>query len=288
MVDRPGQSCVHYPDFIGVGAMRCGTTWITERLRAHPAIHIPEDFKEVHFFDKFYDKGMPWYLSNFNEASPGQIFGEFTPNYMRSPEALERMAKHCSQSKIIVSLRDPVERIQSHHEFLRIRKEISPDIGEAIADERYDLLNAGMYGKQMQAILEHYPMDRVHVILFDDIRYQPDRVLQSLYQFLDVNDSFKPEGLTTRSNARHGVRSRGLAAVMRWVRHWVKPSISGRQRFKRWGIFKVGKWINRLNSTRASRQKMDDSTQTKIREMYADDLRLLDKLLHGRVSHWLP
>src|SRR5262245_48289245 len=99
------------PDFIGIGAQRCATSWIYECLACHPQVYMPE--KEIHFFDCEFERGMDWYLNHFSTAHAGKLCGEFTPDYLSSPVAIERLRDLVPQAKLIISLRHPVQRAYS-------------------------------------------------------------------------------------------------------------------------------------------------------------------------------
>src|SRR5690554_4713037 len=94
------------PTFIGVGAMKCATTWLSECLRYHPEVFV-SDIKELHFFSTNYDKGSEWYLNNFKNAKSKKAIGEFSVSYMDSPLYAERMADLLGSVKIIISVRNP-------------------------------------------------------------------------------------------------------------------------------------------------------------------------------------
>ncbi len=274
------------PAFIGIGAMRCGTTWIAQRLREHPEIHIPADFKEIHYFDQFYKQGMEWYLANFSKTQPDQICGEFTPSYLRTESVRERIKQDLPQTKLIVSLREPAARAHSHHNFLQIRTDISPSFLEAIMDERYDILKAGLYGEQLSKWFHSFPPEQIHIILFDDIRDHPAKTISELYHFLGVDHEFLPPGLTHQENVRHGVHSLRLAGLMRGIRHLIRPHLISRQRLKRLGLFKLGKWINHVNSTPASATSQDNSGESFLQAYYQQDIELLESILGKDLSTW--
>src|SRR5215213_2627672 len=98
-----------YPDFIIIGTQRGGTTSLYRYLTAHP--DIGQAFrKEVHFFDRYYNKGIDWYLANFPLRGEFPIVGEASPYYVFHPDVPERILAAVSQAKFIVLLRNPVDR----------------------------------------------------------------------------------------------------------------------------------------------------------------------------------
>src|SRR5262249_32439169 len=108
------------PAFLIVGAQRCGTTSMFKTLRQHPAVLAPPLQKGIHYFDKNYDRAPAWYRSHFplraNAArAEGRVgvvpmTGESSPYYMFHPLAPQRIAADLPGVRLIVLVRDPVER----------------------------------------------------------------------------------------------------------------------------------------------------------------------------------
>lgn len=106
------------PDFVVIGAMRCGTTSLHHRLVQHPSI-VPALKKEIHFFDLEFERGARWYRSHFPHqarlASRGLLTGEASPYYLSHPLAARRAAEVIPDTRLIVVLRNPVDRAYSHY-----------------------------------------------------------------------------------------------------------------------------------------------------------------------------
>ena len=104
-------------DFIGIGAPKSGTTWLSECLREHPRVCMSEP-KEIHFFNKTYAfywkkqewkymKGMEWYAEHWRGCTSGQKRGEFSVFYMQDESTPELIHKHFPHVKLIACLRHP-------------------------------------------------------------------------------------------------------------------------------------------------------------------------------------
>ncbi|MBO3750767.1 sulfotransferase [Streptosporangiaceae bacterium NEAU-GS5] len=102
------------PSFLIVGAQRCGTTSLYRALAQHPELRKPVFHKGVHYFDVAYDKGLGWYRAHFPIQSPGMAF-ESSPYYLFHPLAAARIARDLPEVRLIVLVRDPVERAASAH-----------------------------------------------------------------------------------------------------------------------------------------------------------------------------
>lgn len=113
------------PAFLIVGAQRCGTTSMFRALTGHPAVLPPFLRKGVHYFDTGYDPALSWYRAHFPlrltaaavraRTGTDPITGESSPYYMFHPLAAERIARDLPEVKLIVLVRDPVERAYSAH-----------------------------------------------------------------------------------------------------------------------------------------------------------------------------
>ena len=111
------------PDFLIVGAQRSGTTSMFKTLVQHPGVARPFLRKGVHYFDKHYEEGPAWYRGHFPLAATSRarrrgrrpLTGESSPYYLFHPLAAERIARDLPGVRLIVMLRDPVERAYSAH-----------------------------------------------------------------------------------------------------------------------------------------------------------------------------
>jgi len=102
------------PNLLCVGNVKAGSTSLNETLNQHSQIFMAKE-KEIHFFDFNYDKGFDWYESHFKQHTNELIVGETTPNYMYRDIFLDRIYNYADDLKIIVLIRNPIERALSHH-----------------------------------------------------------------------------------------------------------------------------------------------------------------------------
>lgn len=209
------------PDFVLVGAQRCGTTSLFRSLIGHPQVARPTVFKGVNYFDLNYFRGWSWYLAHFpvsralawktRHEGPPSVF-EASGYYLYHPFAMERMARDLPGAKIVVMLRDPVERAYSayQHELARgfewedflTALDLEEDrlIGEvermrrdptyeSFSHRHHSYLHRGHYAEQLERVLRHYPRDQVHVVMSEDFFAQPGDELSSLCAFLGLQPS---------------------------------------------------------------------------------------------------
>ena len=200
-----------WPDFLVIGAQRCGTTTFFHYLSQHPRIIMPP-VKEVHFFDVHYAKGTAWYRSLFPNrlTSWGKVTGEASPYYLFHPLAPLRVAALLPNVKLILLLRDPVDRAfsQFHHERKRgfepltsfeeaIRMEPVRTAGEEerlTVDEQATsdsfrhqaYLARGLYFRQIQRWLRYFKRSQMLFLKSEDLYQDPAGTLKRTHAFLGV------------------------------------------------------------------------------------------------------
>ncbi|MFL6239524.1 MAG: sulfotransferase family protein [Actinomycetes bacterium] len=196
------------PDFLIVGAMRAGTTSLAAWLAAHPQVFMPAD-KELHFFQPpvWGRRDVDWYREQFAGADPEQRAGEATPAYMAHRVFIERMASVVPDARLVVSLRNPVERAWSQYRHAVARGEersFRAVIDEELARDPADWRTSGMclargrYAEQLRALTDYYRRDRVHVVLFEAVTAEPEPAYVAMCRFLGIDDEFRPSVLGQR------------------------------------------------------------------------------------------
>lgn len=191
-------------DFIGIGAARCGTTWIAKCIAEHPQLFIPDE-KEIHFFDndRRYKQGLKLYKEYFKNNTNNLSQGEFSPRYMLYKKSLERIEDKFPNIKVIVSLREPLERSISQYSYFRFnkKKEDENDFMEALTGYyKEDYLFKSLYAEQLKNVFATFERDKILIILYDNIKKNPQETLKKIYDFLDVDSDFKPSVLNKTIN----------------------------------------------------------------------------------------
>jgi hypothetical protein len=222
-----GRSTSRAPDFIGVGAQRCGTTWWFKTLLGHPQIRGPVvPGKEMHFFDRFcafemHDADMEGYYDLF-ERDPGQVAGEWTPRYMSdvwTPRLLRRAAP---DAKLLVLLRDPIERYRSGvlHRLMRAPEHRR----EMIAA---DAVERGRYATQLARLRSFFPAEQILVLQYEKCRLDPKGQYRRTLQFLGVADDHEPEGVERPRGTTTEAGKRPLwPALSEALLHTLEPEVA--------------------------------------------------------------
>jgi hypothetical protein len=194
----PGGWVVAPPDFVGVGVHRCGTTWWYAAIAAHPEVEGHPEEKELHFFDRFWnepftDESVAEYRALFPRAE-GRVCGEWTPRYLYDVWTPPLLARAAPEARILVMLRDPVERFRSGlaHETLLDRG--SANVASAA-------FARGLYHAQLDWLLRFVDSDRLLLLQFERCRSEPESELRRTYEFLGLREpGFVPESLRRPTN----------------------------------------------------------------------------------------
>ncbi|WP_164477790.1 sulfotransferase family protein [Nocardioides pantholopis] len=208
------------PNFLYVGPDKAGSSWLHEVLLKHPDVYLTPA-KDLYFFDRYYDRGLAWYADQFRDARAERVVGEICQDYLFHPRAAERIHDTLGPVRVMVSLRDPVERAWSSYLYMR-KHGIGPDTFAAALRSHPELLEHGRYATGLDRFLQRFPRELVHVALFDDLSADPQSFLDSVTDFLDVARlPLAARDLAARLPAARA-RSLRVASVARRGADWVR------------------------------------------------------------------
>jgi hypothetical protein len=212
------------PTFIGIGAQKCASSWLYYILQDHPEVCLSEK-KELDFFSFHYDNGYQWYESHFSSSRPVKAVGEISPSYFHDYRAPSRAALYDPDLKVILSLREPVERAFSHHKHLvKLGFFNGPDFSfEAGMKLNPMYVEQGLYATHLAHWLESFDQQQVLVIFMDDIKKDASAVVREVYGFLGIDKGHTPAALHDKSNPSYVVRNRALDIVVKEGRALAEP-----------------------------------------------------------------
>lgn len=199
------------PSFLIVGAMKCGTTSLYQYLVQHPQV-VAARKKEIHYFDWGYAESFRWYRSQFPLAhryGPGSLTGEASTDYLFHPHAPRRMAASLPDVKLILLVRNPVDRAYSHYHHMQARQREPLSFEAALDREAERLAGAleriereatyygysyrmhsyqarGIYVNGLEAGIAAYPRERFLVLRSEDLFRDPVSTLGRVLDFLDL------------------------------------------------------------------------------------------------------
>jgi hypothetical protein len=231
------------PNYLLIGAQRSGTTSLHDYLAQHPAV-LPAKVKEVHYFHRYYEKGERWYRARFPIVARRRLVrrrtgvdpavGEATPDYLFDPRAPARVHSFDPGMKLIVVLRDPVERAHSHwrmeqrhgRETLpfedaldREERELDGELALLLETEGYreapfcrSYVARGRYAEQLERWLELFPRDQLLVLTTDELEADPAAAVSRVSRFLGIpdwrSDSYRVRGAQGEADMAPHVRER--------------------------------------------------------------------------------
>jgi hypothetical protein len=207
------------PDFVVIGVQKSGTTWLTHLLRQHPEVYMPD--REIHFFDKVhnYRKGEEWYRRHFSDATARQTIGEKTPDYIwangdgvegHHPDVHKNLHTHLPEAKLIVLLRNPVDRAISAVKHIIRSGRVSPrhSLDDLLVGDKHDLVSGhgvleyGYYSKHLGAYLDLFSRSQILLLFFEeDVVEAPREGFEKALRFLDLPRSEEVEGIQEKVNA---------------------------------------------------------------------------------------
>ena len=178
------------PEFLGIGALKAGTTYLDAMLRDHPEICLPPGGKEIQFFNRYFDRGPEWYRRQFHGCREG-VKGEVSPQYMFDPKVAGRIKDLIPHARLVVSVRDPVMRAHSQFKHWVQERGYSNSF-EQYLTEHPGAVERGRYFHLLRPYLHHFPRDQLLVILFEDLVGQRLTTMQNVYRFVGVDVGHVP------------------------------------------------------------------------------------------------
>jgi hypothetical protein len=309
------------PNFFVVGAAKAGTTSLYHYLRAHPQIYM-SSIKEPHYFAKDidvasfsgnYEKTLlpdpcgfigsdmrdaahsahvtEWnhYVQLFRKASGEKAIGEASNSYLYSSRGAAEIRAAVPDARIIVILRNPVERAFSQY-LMDVRiglarrsfiEEIERDLrrpDKSWGNDSRCYVETGLYYEQVLRYLEHFPRERVAVFLFEEMQRDLLGLLRRIYGFLGVDPSFVPSNLR-RFNQAQLPRIALVNVVL--YRTGLKTLL------QRALPMRMKDLLKRAYYTEATSLRLTTADRTRMTGLFRDDVRRLERLIGRDLAHWI-
>ncbi len=226
------------PDFLVVGTQKGGTTSLQLLLEQHPSVYLPS-CKEVHYFSLRSDKTTSWYAEHFLEAKRSQKIGEITPFYLFHPRAPERIHAVIPRAKIIVLLRDPVERTISQvfhakrHGFEKLDIEGALNSekerlekGDNYSLQKHSYVARSRYLEQIERYERLFPRENILVLKSEELFNRTNLVWEQIQEFIKVKKCPLP-GLLPKANTGEGERDKIDTNIRRRLKEELRDTASG-------------------------------------------------------------
>ena len=296
------------PNFLLVGAAKCGMTSLYQALKQHPDVFMSIPKEPDFFFAQFskiptggigddclhivqnYDE----YCRLFEYTGRKKAIGEAShTNLYYYRKTIPLIRQYLGDPRIIIILRNPVERAFAAHAELTLEGRENLSFEEALQQETKRITEGwrptwyyrdlGFYSHQVKAYIDHF--SRVKVCLFDDLKRQPVSLIQDLYRFLEVDDTFIPD-MTTDYNISGVPKSKLLKSLFSR-----KPPLQRFVSFLGKKIYTEDEWTRlreKLKSRLLAKTKIMKPETTRILgSLYRDDISRLQILIARDLTHWL-
>ncbi|HST31249.1 MAG TPA: sulfotransferase [Chthoniobacterales bacterium] len=189
-------------DFIVPGAQKSGTTALHYFLSKHPQIALP-DRQELHFFDdeEIFAKPVDYEVlhRHFGSIAKSAISGEVTPSYLYWKSAIERIRNYNPAIKLVILLRNPIDRAFAHWNMQRFKDREPLDFLPALKEEprriaqplsieskRFSYVDRGFYSVQLERVFEFFPREQVKIVKFENFRDRKQETLDKIFGFIGV------------------------------------------------------------------------------------------------------
>jgi len=279
-------------DFIGIGDHKSATSWMFKCLREHPQICGSSD-KETRFFDDDdrYVRGVEYYEHWFAQCAGNTVRGEFSPSYFHNPKTPERIHQTFPQAKLLVVLRNPVEKAYSLYRYNKVGgtgSTVRFNSFEEAVENAPAVVNDNFHFHNLERFRKFFRDDQIHVVIYKDIMHDPRKVMQGVYEFLEVDPTFVAPSLYTPVNKTGVVRLRypRLTRLGAHLYHFLRtiPGVADIVPFARIKRL-VYKYGHTKGEALSSYEPIQTETRSKLKSLYEDDIQKLERYL-GRRLPW--
>jgi hypothetical protein len=278
------------PNFFIVGSAKSATTSLFFYLNQHPEIFFA-CLKEPWFFSSDYCKSpsgidsLEKYLKLFRNAKEQPIVGEASVSYLCFDNVAEKIKKFSPKSKILISLRNPIDRAFSYYSMYEmkglVKKDFSFYIKNGLNISGIEVFSSGLYYKQVKKYLEIFGHDRVKIIFFKDINNDIKKVLRDICIFLDIDESFN-FNTENSYNKTYKPKYKFITKLLysnNKIKYIFKKIIPKKQSFK------ILMFIQRINII--NKYVINKKQKNELVRYYKEDIKKLSNLLNIDLSNWL-
>lgn len=181
------------PQAIIIGVKKCGTRALLEYLRLHPKVVAPGP--EIHFFDRSYNKGLEWYRKQMPKSLPEQVTVEKSPSYFITPGVPQRIKNMSSSVKLLLAVRDPVQRAISDHaqslsngKIRTLEERVMKETNKREVDPESYIVKIGMYARHYRQWLMHFPKSQILLVSGEELVTDPAKVMADVQKFLNLEE----------------------------------------------------------------------------------------------------
>lgn len=292
-------------DFVIIGAQKAGSTFLQERVTAHPDAYTPAG--ETPFFQDpdYTEAGYQKLVDDLRAQAGDRKIGIKRPNYLGEPEVPARVRQHAPETRLQAVLRDPRERaVSAYFQMMRHRNVPRESIEVALPrilagdyDTRWPIsptvLQYGRYGEHLERWLQAFPSEQLQVVFYEDIKSDPDGCVRRAYEHFGLDPSFVPP--PTEKRPMEGVysltrqRINAVGHAIAYQRFDDGRRVLRRQGFVPNAAHALFRGLDRVVWRRlfaARAPKPSPRLRQQLTDYYADDVRKLEELTGRDLTAW--
>ena len=275
-----------HPDFFIVGAPRSGTTSLHEYLNEIPEIFMCP--KESGYFSKFSIGRITSeeeYKNSFADATPNQLIGESTAIYLRDPETPDKIHQANHNAKIIIMLRDPIERAYSHYLMYVHNGYETQSFSKKLelydknkSDGRFHdyIIMPSYYFDSVSKYIDVFGREQVKICIYEEFADKTQKIVSEILDFLCI-DSSLPKNITEKYNDFAHPPGKSQKFIMT---NYISQNI-GRRLLPKSTRLSIKNFLSDKNS----KPKLEENDILKLCEFFVDDVTKIQDLLQQKL-HW--
>ncbi|MCF6312306.1 MAG: sulfotransferase domain-containing protein [Verrucomicrobiales bacterium] len=287
------------PDFFVVGAAKSGTTSLWNWLKQHPAVFVApnlEDKEPAYYSECWGMKDRSRYLNLFSAACSKQQIGDFSTPYLTDLDSAALIAKDNPMAKIIILIRNPVDRAYSLYNWMlnngyeslypfekALEAEASRMVGDQFQPEigyshNFFYFHSGLYTSQIEAYKAQFNDGQIKVLLLDDMILDRKGVMNDICKFLDIDTEFVP---------KMEAKNRGGVPWIPTLQHKLRikaRNCSGWEKAVGIRFFLI--CLMRLNAGRRGNPRLASQTRKDLLFRYQEEVKSLEVLINRDLDVW--
>ena len=256
------------PNYYHIGAAKAASTFIQKSFEEHPDICVQKRTESVNFFMNAYHKGIDWYDRELYSHHRGETaVVDFSNGYMIYEPAIERIKRHAPDARLTMCLRNPIDlaflqwaqnrfswKWADDHPFQEGLKEML-NIGGGWQMFRL-WAGPGFYGLYLERILKYFPIEHLHITMYEDLCQDAESFIRSYFSFMGVDTDFVPQC---------------IRKTIGFPGHWEE------------GL--DDKWRTILRATLD--EGLTQNHRAELRQVFDEDIKRLEDIIGKDLSHWV-
>ncbi|HEC65573.1 MAG TPA: sulfotransferase [bacterium] len=284
---------VKLPNFLIIGAAKAGTTSLYYYMKQHPQIFMSK-IKEVNYFayegpntktflgelavNDFDITTYEEYIDLFKEVRNESVIGEASPIYLESLVSADRIRKLLPKAKLLVILRNPIEKAFSDYTMAVRNCRQTLGIEEALVEESHHV-QVGFYYDKLKRYFDLFPRNQIKVCLYDDLKRDTLSLVQEIYDYLDVDNDFEPD--LSHKNVGGFPKNKALNSILVKIgRNNLIKTITPN-------------WLSDIyhviyNKNLEKKIELPQNIRTNLIYLYEEDILKVQDLIQRDLESWLP